>query len=307
MPPKSKIKSKTRATKVPASRKKASRATNTPKTAQTRTGSRSKRAKRAKEGVAPGDRSETTQYTILGLPTEIQVEILSCLTVADQLAACEVCPLWKALLLQTPCLQRLRYPTYSPGPGNTNKVGIHHFLQQWDIVCTLDYHFDSIERIFVKPRYFRGDAKEEMQNRGYWLEDQVDITDSPFLNDRLLSPFEIRIPEGTATADKPHKGFTFENNKFNNCRSRLEVVTTFESGNYWRNDDVISESNFEQNSDLTLREIIDGTVQDLCWKINAGELELPSKEQLHLYFEVVDQTVKGFGWGYGLYATARSR
>ncbi|KAJ6256951.1 hypothetical protein Dda_7834 [Drechslerella dactyloides] len=305
MPPKS----KTQARKSRVTRGRSTKGE--PARAQT-IATRPKRTKK-RAGGENGNSSEDqqqTQRTLLGLPIEIQVEILSYISVLDQIAACEVCPLWKTLLCQTPCLQRVRYPPCPSGWFDKNLVGIHDFFRQLIfreplLFCTLDHRYEGIEKIYMKAE----DMKDEMKNKGNWVNGQLDITNCAFLDDRLLSPFELLLAKSSYSCQekRAHDQAAFEDavKKFAAARQTLEATIVFQDERRWIRDPIVSETKWRQNEDLTLREILEGTVQDLCWNINSGQIELEGDGQIHIYFKVTSYS-NGGNWTYGIEATARS-
>ncbi|EGX49342.1 hypothetical protein AOL_s00078g375 [Orbilia oligospora ATCC 24927] len=134
---------------------------------------------------------------ILSLPNEIQAQILSNLSINDQINACKASQHWQSLLLDIESVSKSRYPvrldTY---PEN---LGLHALLNCGDYTLKLLVKEGVIIRIYHSPTIYPI-PDSETPVEFIWLfteelrenethDDYFDVTDSPFLNETAGTPF----------------------------------------------------------------------------------------------------------------------
>ncbi|KAF3216779.1 hypothetical protein TWF106_008179 [Orbilia oligospora] len=125
-------------------------------------------------------------------------QILSNLSINDQINACKVSPHWQSLLLDIESVSKSRYPvrldTY---PEN---LGLHALLNRGDYTLKLLVKEGVIIRIYHSPTIrpipdpetpveFIRIFKEEGERGNEIHDDYFDVTDSPFLNETAGTPF----------------------------------------------------------------------------------------------------------------------
>ncbi|KAK6533649.1 hypothetical protein TWF694_002583 [Orbilia ellipsospora] len=291
MPPKAKSK----VTKASKSRTTKGKTTSAP--AQTKAQKRPKGA--PKSGPKTASKPEAAQVQskaeiqqnakILSIPTEIQTEILSYLPVLDQISAVKVCKSWKDLLCNIGTLRRTRYPAFrlESIPYIPGRAGVHHFFQNWKILCTLDYEFEGIEKIYLHMDTRPVVGVDEIKENGYWLDETMDITDSDLLDDLFLSPFGFELAGAAKKLDSGDKLLRNQNEMFEASRERIETSIILDTASRWEEPYVDSMS-FKGNDNLSIRRILEDHVNEICWKVNSGEMELSQDEQVQVHFEVGD-------------------
>ncbi|KAK6342977.1 hypothetical protein TWF718_008355 [Orbilia javanica] len=133
---------------------------------------------------------------ILSLPNEIQVQILSNLSINDQLNACGVSSHWKCLLLEIESLTKSRYPVRLD--MYPEDLGLHALLNCGEYTLKLLVKDGAIIRIYHSPNihpipdsetpadfiWLFTEERENGMREGYF-----DVTDSPFLNETSGTPF----------------------------------------------------------------------------------------------------------------------
>ncbi|KAF3316451.1 hypothetical protein TWF173_002293 [Orbilia oligospora] len=134
---------------------------------------------------------------ILSLPNEIQAQILSNLSINDQINACKASKHWQSLLLDIESVSKSRYPvrldTY---PEN---LGLHALLNCGDYTLKLLVKEGVIIRIYHSPT-IHPIPDSETPVEFIWLfteelrenethDDYFDVTDSPFLNETAESVY----------------------------------------------------------------------------------------------------------------------
>ncbi|KAF3902667.1 hypothetical protein AA313_de0200135 [Arthrobotrys entomopaga] len=229
---------------------------------------------------------------ILSIPTELQVEILSYLRILDQINAVRVCKSWKQLICGIATLRKTRYPPFigEEIPYIPGRAGVHQLFQNFKILCTIDYNFEGIERIYLQMSTFPTVGVEEIKENGYWLENPlqaVEITDSVLLDDPFLSPFGFEVAGPAKKLDSTDDRLKKQRERFEASRQKIETAILLDTASRWE-EPYIDSMSFRKNENLSIRQILEDHVNEICWKVNSGELDLAHDNQIMVYFEAQD-------------------
>ncbi|EWC47409.1 hypothetical protein DRE_00377 [Drechslerella stenobrocha 248] len=145
-------------------------------------------------------RVETNVTITVILPTELQIQILSYLTVDEQVSAGEVCSLWRSIIFHTGTLQAARYTA----PGDTSlKFGLPATHGIFD--CRKWFMCTARDRVIQRYRPLDPDHLLESEQgkigrkqrlssyRAFYSKhpamEATDISNSPVLDEPFFSPF----------------------------------------------------------------------------------------------------------------------
>ncbi|KAK6527580.1 hypothetical protein TWF694_004564 [Orbilia ellipsospora] len=129
--------------------------------------------------------------SIKSLPAKLHEKILSLLPVALQAIALQVCKGWNNIILQSEVLRYTRYQEIVKAPNIPPNVGLHRFLSAHGMELSCKIKLGKIRGFTIK--------YDSMEDGKRWMEDPIDISNNPLLDEPLLMSTET--PQKFA---KPH-------------------------------------------------------------------------------------------------------
>ncbi|RVD89644.1 uncharacterized protein DFL_000642 [Arthrobotrys flagrans] len=150
----------------------------------------------------------TLNKGVLALPTELHIEILSHLTLADQLRASQAFGLWSELLLNNEAFKRTRYATLAPGIRGFHQLVSHPGM----LMCTVvegivqDYLYICDEE---RPAGENGLVYEGEKQKRYRRAPRFSISKHPILDEPIISPTmspNVAAGEEQGSERQPHYG-----------------------------------------------------------------------------------------------------
>ncbi|KAK6532856.1 hypothetical protein TWF281_007029 [Arthrobotrys megalospora] len=161
-----------------------------------------------KRGSEPATATESATHTLLTLPVELQLQVLSHLSIGDQITAAKICPLWKDILLNEQLTKRSRY-----GYSAYSKKVCGHRLVVWATEKPAEKqmlpHFSFIVQNGILKSFLclNGLPVDQSNIEGRRPNDTSplllsgDISDCIFLDEPILTPFVTNPPQPFTLSD----------------------------------------------------------------------------------------------------------